>query len=93
MDILKIKRLAESHQTAIKDTIDALKAQGHDIGIRVLPHNTVFVAGVINGTAINEAFYLDNQESIRRLDKFNRSIRTNIRVPKEHGRSLSMRIA
>lgn len=93
MDILEINRKADSAIKCLKQTIDALKAQGHDIGMQVHSNNSVFVGGVIKGQLINDAFFPDNQESIDRMVHFNREIRNNIYVPSEQGSSFSKGVA
>ncbi len=89
MDILEINRKADSVIKCLEQTVETLKSQGHDIGIRVTPNKAVFVGGVIKGQVFNDAFFPDNQESIDRMVRFNREIRNNIYVPSEQGSSFS----
>ncbi|QJR79649.1 hypothetical protein CA267_001960 [Alteromonas pelagimontana] len=93
MDTLQIKRLAESQATALKDTIEALQAQGRDIGVQHTGNNCVFVTGVLGGYDYNDAFFLDTTESIERMSKLNKELRSYIVVPLEHGSSSSSEVA
>jgi hypothetical protein len=81
MSTLEIKRLAKSHLASAKDTIEALTEQGHGIKVTSTANDCVFVTGELGSQSINEAFYLDNEPSIRRLREFNQKLRSYIRIP------------
>lgn len=76
----EIKRLAESHIMAVKDTVDALAVQGFEIKLTRTTHDCIFIAGEV-GNLLPESFYLDNEVSIERLASVNRSLRSFIRTP------------
>ena len=94
MDTLKLKRLADSTYELVADTVEALKAQGHDISVkRIEADGCVLFTHVKADETENDVFYLDNVESIERLQALNANLRTLLVCPNEQGSSIYQGVA